>query len=98
MGTCRIVEFPIPADHRVKLKKIEKKDKYLDVAREEKKTVEHESKGYTNCRWCSSYNHQRFGKGTRRLGNKIEDYPDVEIGKNTEKSPGDLRRNAVTQT
>ena len=28
--TCRIVNFAIPADHRVKLKECEKRDKYLD--------------------------------------------------------------------
>ena len=30
----RIVDFTIPADHRVKLKESEKKAKYLDLARE----------------------------------------------------------------
>ena len=37
---CRIVEFGIPADHRVKLKESEKKDKYVDLAREPKKPME----------------------------------------------------------
>ena len=32
--TCRIVDFAVPADHRLKLKENEKKDKYLDLARE----------------------------------------------------------------
>ena len=32
--TCKIVDFAVPADHRIKLKKCEKKDKYLDFARE----------------------------------------------------------------
>ena len=36
------------ADHRVKLKENEKKDEYLDVARELKKNVEHKSDVYTN--------------------------------------------------
>ena len=36
-GTCRIVDFAVPADHKVKLKESEKKDKYLDLARELKK-------------------------------------------------------------
>ena len=35
-GTCRIVDFAVPADHRVKLKESEKRDKYLDLAREPK--------------------------------------------------------------
>ena len=34
---CKIVEFAVPADHRIKLKEREKKDKYLDLARELKK-------------------------------------------------------------
>ena len=32
------MDFPVPADHWVKLKKSEKKDKYLDLVREMKKT------------------------------------------------------------
>ena len=31
---CKIVDFAVPADHRVKLKECEKKDKYLDLTRE----------------------------------------------------------------
>ena len=30
----KIVNFAVPADHRIKLKEYEKKDKYLDLARE----------------------------------------------------------------
>ena len=32
------MDFAVPADHRVKLKEDEKKDKYLDLAEELKKT------------------------------------------------------------
>ena len=32
-----IVDFAVPADHRIKLKECEKKDKYVDLARELKK-------------------------------------------------------------
>ena len=46
------VDFAVPADHRIKLKECEKKDKYLDLARELKKTMEHEGDNYTNCNWC----------------------------------------------
>ena len=35
--TCRIVDFTAPGDYRVKLKENEKKQKYLDFARELKK-------------------------------------------------------------
>ena len=34
---CKIVDFAVPADHGIKLKECEKKDKYLDLARELKK-------------------------------------------------------------
>ena len=34
---CKIVDFAVPADHRINLKEREKKDKYLDLARELKK-------------------------------------------------------------
>ena len=32
--SCKIVDFAVLADHRVKLKESEKRDKYLDLARE----------------------------------------------------------------
>ena len=35
--TCKIVDFAVPADHRIKQMEYEKKDKYLDLARELKK-------------------------------------------------------------
>ena len=35
--TCKIVDFAVQADHRIKLQECEKKDKYLDIARELKK-------------------------------------------------------------
>ena len=34
---CKIVDFSVPTDHRIKLKECEKRDKYLDLARELKK-------------------------------------------------------------
>ena len=64
--------------------------------------MDHESEGNTNCNWRIKYSHQRTGTGTRGLRNKRTsgDHPNysiVEIGKNTEKSPGDKRGLAVTQ-
>ena len=35
--TCKIVDFAIPADYKVKLKESEKKDKYLGLVRKLKK-------------------------------------------------------------
>ena len=68
-----------------------------------KKNVEHESDDYTNCNRCSWYSHEMINKGPGGLGNKRTsgDHPNssnIEIGQNTEKSPGDLSRLAVTQT
>ena len=50
--TCKIVDFAIPADHWIHLKKCENRDKYLYLAWELKKTMEHEGDNYTNCDWC----------------------------------------------
>ena len=41
-----------PAYHWIKLKESEKKDKYVDLARELKKTRENEGDNYANCDWC----------------------------------------------
>ena len=38
MRTCKILDFAVSAEHKVKLKESEKKNKYFDVAREFKKT------------------------------------------------------------
>ena len=31
--TCKIVDFAVPTNHRIKIKESKKKDKYLDLAR-----------------------------------------------------------------
>ena len=65
--------------------------------------MENESDSDTNYNWRNWYIHLRIDTGTGGLGNKRTsgDHPNdsiIESGKNTEKSPGDLRRLAVTQT
>ena len=65
--------------------------------------MEHGSDGDTNYKWNTRNNPQMLGKRTRRLRNQraSRSYPDysiIKIDKNTEKSPGDVRRIAVTQT
>ena len=51
--TCKIVDFAVPADHRIKLKECEKKDKYLDFERELKKLWNRQAgDNYTNCNCC----------------------------------------------
>ena len=97
------MDLAFPADHWIKLKESEKKDKYHDLARELKKIMEHEGDNYTNRDWCFWYSHQRIIQGTGGLGGRrtSADHPNyniIENSKNTEKSPGDLRRFAVTQT
>ena len=100
--SCRIGNFTVPAGHKVKIKESEKRDKYLDLAREQK-TMEHESDGDTNRCWCTWYNPLRIGNGTGWLGNKrtSQDHPNysiIKIGQNTEKSPRKFRRPDATQT
>ena len=97
--TCRIVDFAVPADHRVKLKESEKKDKYLDLFKELKKL-------WNIKETIIPIVIGALGAVTKELVQGLEDleitgYPNyniVEIGQNTEKNPGDLRRLAVTQT
>ena len=65
--------------------------------------MEHESVDYTNCNRCSWHSHQRIATGTGELwkNRTSGDHPNyciIELGQNTEKSPGDLRRLVVTQT
>ena len=100
------MDFALPAYHRIKLKESEKNDKYLDLAKEFKKIMEHESDNYTNRDYCFWYSNQRIIKKiikkTGGLGgwSTSRDHPNyniIEDGQNTEKNPGDLRRLAVTQ-
>ena len=55
------MDFVKPAYQRLKLKESEKSDKYLDLAWEEKKTMEHESDSAINCNWWAHYSHKRIG-------------------------------------
>ena len=52
----KIVDFAVLVNHRIYLKESEKKDKYLNLARELKKTVEHESNYCANCYCCFWHN------------------------------------------
>ena len=103
MRTCKIMDFADLANHRIKLKESEKKDKCLDLARELKKN-------YGTWRWQlyqswvvlllqSPKDYQRDWK-TWRQGDEWDylNYNIIKNGQNTEKSPGGLKRLAVTQT
>ena len=94
--------FVVPADHTVKLKECQRRIGTW-ILLEEWKNVEHESDGDTSCNWCSWCSHQMIGTRTGELGNKRmsvdhTNYCIIERDQNTEKSHGDLRRLAVTQT
>ena len=63
--------------------------------------MEYEGDNYTNCDWCFWHGNERITKGPGRFGSwrPNGDHPNnsiIENGQNTEKSPGDLRRLAVT--
>ena len=67
-----------------------------------KKAMEHEVYGDTSCNWCTWIDPQRLSKRSREVGNWRTNgdhlnYSIVEVGQNTEKSPGDLRRLSATQ-
>ena len=66
------------------------------------KTIEHEGDNYTSD-WCVWNSNLKITKGARGHGSwrTSGDHPDdsiIDNGQNTKKSPGDLRRLAVTQT
>ena len=65
--------------------------------------MEHEIDGDTNCNWCVRYNYQRLvsrtiGFGNMNTSSDNPNYSIFNVCQNTEKSPGDLRRLAVTRT
>ena len=49
---CKIVVFAVPANHKIKLKGCQKRDKNLDLVRELKKLWNLEGDNYSNCDWC----------------------------------------------
>ena len=97
--TCWIVDFAVPVDHRVKLKEAKRRISTTTLLGDWKNCGTWKWRLYQLCSW---YSHQRVKKGHVRLGNKRMrgDHPNysiIEIGQNTEKIPGELRRLAVTQ-
>ena len=93
------MNFAALADHWVKLKGSKKKistKTLLDIRKKVWKT-----KGEVISIVISTFGTvtKGFIKGSEELGNKrTSNYSIVEIGQNTKKSPGDLRRLAVTKT
>ena len=65
--------------------------------------MEHAGDNYTNRDWCFWHSNKRIIKGPGGLGSwrtsgDHQNLGIIENDQNTEKSPGDLKRLAVTQT
>ena len=99
----KIVDFAVPADHRINLKECEKKDKYLDLARELKKLwnmkvtivpIVIDAFGTITKGWLKKLG----GLGSWGTCRDYTNDSIAESDQNTETSAGDLRRLAVTQT
>ena len=89
--------FAVPADHRVKLKESKKKDKYQDLARELKKLWNMKVTVIPIAIGAFSTVTKGLIKGLEDLEIRGQvEISIIEINQNTEKSPGDLRRLAVT--
>ena len=93
--TFKIVDFAFPVDQRIKVKENEKKDKYLDLARELNKLWNMKVTIIPTV--IGAFGTVAKGLGSWRTSGDHANYSIVENGQNTEKSPGDLRRLVVTQ-
>ena len=49
--TCRLVDFAVPADHRVRIKESEKINRFQDLTREQKKNMEYVGDSDNKCSW-----------------------------------------------
>ena len=90
------MEFAVP-----QTTESEKRDKYINLAGELKRTMEYEVT-VTPIVIGALYTPQRIDKKTGRLGDKSTNgdhskYSIIKISQNNEKSPGDLRALAVTE-
>ena len=99
--TYHLMDFTV--QHTIERKQKRVKRQILGPCQRVEKAVEHESDSDTNWSWCTQNSSQRLGKEIRETGNhrKNQDHTDnstVKISKNTQKSPGHLRRLAVIQT
>ena len=79
-----------------------RKDKQIPGSNQRaEKTREYESVSNINCSWHAKNSTQKFGNKTKGIGDQIKDWDNtdhsiIKIGLNIQKSPGDLRRLAVT--
>ena len=99
---CKIVDFAVSGDHRINLKKSEKKDMYLDLARELKKLWNMKVTIVPIVIGALGTITKGLLKGLEDLevGGRVETIRTTALlrtGQNPETSPGDLRRLALTQ-
>ena len=92
------MDFAVPVDHRVKNQRKRKERQLLRSFQRTKKAVEHASNGDSSGNWRALNDPRRKKIGNQRSNRDHHNYSIVEIGQNTEKSTGDLRRLAVTKT
>ena len=95
------MNFAVPADHRVKLKESEKNDKYLDLAREMEKLWDMKVTIIPIVTGALGTVTEELVQGLEDLEirERVETIQTIiEIGQNTQKSPVNMRRLAVTQT
>ena len=94
-----IVNFAVQANHRVKLKESNKRDKYWDLARELKKLRKVKVTVIPIVTGALGTVTKGLVKGLKIRGGveTIQKYCIVKIGQNTEKSPDDSRRLAGTR-
>ena len=76
----------VPADHRVKIKENEMRDKFLDLVRKLK------------TQWNMKVTVVPIVVGRQGASRDHPDKSIIKICQNTEKSPGDMRRLGVSQT
>ena len=96
---CKIIDFAVLADNRIKLKECEKRDKYLDLARELKKLFNMKVAIIPIVIGAFGTVTKGLLKGLENLevGGLVETIQTIALLKTArEKSPGDLRRLAVT--
>ena len=100
--TCKILDFTVLADHRAKLNESEKKDNYLDLAWGLKKLWNLKVMFIPIVIGALGTITNELLKGVEDLGITSNwtpsNYCFIGIGQNTDKSAGDLRRFALTQT
>ena len=99
--TCKIMCFAVLADHRIKMKECEKKNKHPDFARELKNLQNMNIIIIPIAAFCTITKGLLEGLEDLEIRGRvvnIHNYYIIENGQNIEEIPGDLRRLAVTQT